>query len=139
MSANVLLELPPSDVAELMALPDGTKRMNQLFRVGQGRRITGSVIETVGQQQDSKRRVRGGAARSRLQAEGIIILGDYSADQEIARQLSLPVPQEGEFVSIRVAAASTAGAGVATIDGRLWRVATGTDPITPASTTPGQT
>jgi len=136
---NVLLELPPSDVDELMALPDGTKRMNQLFRVGQGRRITGSVIETVGQQQDSKRRVRGGAARSRLQAEGIIILGDYSADQEIARQLSLPVPQAGEFVSIRVAAASAPGAGVATIDGRLWRVATATDPITPAPTTPGQT
>lgn len=136
---NVLLELPQSDVDELMALPDGTKRMNQLFRVGQGRRITGSVIETVGQQQDSKRRVRGGAARSRLQAEGIIILGDYSAHQEIARQLSLPVPQEGEFVSIRVAPASTAGAGVATIDGRLWRVATATDPITPAPTTPGQT
>lgn len=135
---NVLLQLPRSDVEALMALTHGTQRINQLFRLGQGRRITGSVIETVGQQEDSKRRVRRGDARSRLQAEGLIILGDYSADQEIARQLSLPVPQEGEFVSIRVAPASRGGAGVATISGGLWRVATSADPVTPAPNTPGQ-
>lgn len=135
---NVLLELPRSDVEALMALTHGTQRINQLFRLGQGRRITGPVIETVGQQEDSKRRVRRGDARSRLQTEGLIVLGDYSADQEIARQLSLPVPQEGEFVSIRVAPASRAGVGIATISGGLWRVATPADPVTPAPNTPGQ-
>ncbi len=135
---NVLLQLPRAAVDALMALRHGTQRINQLFRLAQGRRITGSVIETVGQQDDPKRRVRKGDARSRLQQEGVIILGDYSADQAIARQLGLPVPREGEFVSSRVVPATRSDRGVARIDGSLWRIALSGDPVTMAPATPGQ-
>jgi len=135
---NVLLQIDRAEVDAMIKLPHGTKRINQLFRLAQGLRITGTVIETVGRQEDSKRRVRKGDARSRLQVEGIIILGDYAADKAIAKQLGLPVPLEGEFVSSRVVPVIHPGPGVATINGGLWRVAVHGDPVTVAPDTPGQ-
>ena len=140
---NVLLLLPPLAVEALMALPSGQKRINQIFRIAQGHRISGTVIETLGQQVDARKRIRkNGGSRSRLKQEGIIILGDYEADCEIARKLGVPAPREGEFVSVRVApvrgAAQRAAQGVALIASSLWRVASSKDPIVNAPETPGQ-
>jgi hypothetical protein len=140
---NVLLQLPPRAVEALMALRFGQQRINQIFRIAQGYRISGTVIETLGQQVDPRKRIRkNGGSRSRLKQEGIIILGDYEADREIARKLGVPVPREGEFVSVRVApvrgATQRAAQGVALIDSSLWRVASSKDPIVNAPETPGQ-
>ena len=136
---NVLLQLPRSDVDELMSLKSGQQRINQIFRIAQRRRISSTVIETLGQQDDPMKRVRSnGGARSTLKSEGIIILGDYGSDREIASRLGVPSPSEGEFVSVRVARVTKAGKGVAMIDGGLWRVASRKDPISTAPDTPGQ-
>ncbi len=136
---NVLLQLPRTVVDGIMQLRTGQPRVNQIFRVAQGVPISGTVIETLAQQDDPNKRVRkNGGARSRLKPEGIIILGDYGAHQEIARCLRVRVPQEGEFVSVRVAQASRNGSGVAVIDNGLWRVASPNDPKCIAPDTPTQ-
>lgn len=136
---NILLQLPRAAVDELMRLRSGQRRIDQIFRIAQGRRISGTVIETLGQQIDPKKRVRGnGGSRSRLKPEGIIILGDYHADREIAQDLGVAVPCEGEFVAVRVAPAARTAQGVARIDGGFWRIASSTDPIVSAPKTPGQ-
>lgn len=136
---NILLQLPRADVDALIALPSGQRRINEIFRIAQGRRIGSAVIDTLGQQIDPKKRIRkNGGSRSRLKPEGIIILGDYEADREIARALGVAVPCEGEFVSVRVAPTTRSGSKAAFIDGGFWRVASTTDPIVPAPETPGQ-
>lgn len=136
---NILLQLAQADVEELMRLRSGQQRIDQIFRIAQGRRISGTVIETLGQQTDPRKRVRGnGGSRSRLKPEGIIILGDYHADRKIAQDLGVGVPCEGEFVAVRVAPAARTAPGVARIDGGFWRIASSTDPIVSAPNTPGQ-
>ena len=68
-------------------------------------------------------------ARTRLRAEGIIILGDSESHAAIALALGVPQPGPGESVSVRVHPAATAGQGVAEIRGGLWRVAGPGDPV----------
>jgi hypothetical protein len=136
---NPLLQLPRPVVDKIMGLRSGQQRVNEVFRVAQRVPFTGTVIETLAQQDDPNKRVRkNGGARTRLRREGIIILGDYLAHQDIARRLGLPVPQEGEFVSVRVSPAQSEGTGVAVIDNGLWRVAAPDDPICIAPDTPEQ-
>jgi hypothetical protein len=83
------------------------------------------------------KRVRdNGGARGRLKREGIIILGDYEQHRRIAKALGIPIPQPGEFVSVRVTPASAAGKGVVSLDGGRWKVAKDSDPITQAPECP---
>lgn len=134
---NVLLLLPRPTVDALMALPNGQQRIDQIFRVAQCQRIGRGVIATLGQQDDYMKRVRyNGGSRSRLQPEGIVILGHYDGHKHIAQALGIPVPGRGESVGVRLAPAAKAGAGVATISGKLWRVATAADPVVAAPDCP---
>lgn len=134
---NLLLQLDPSQVQAILALPNGQQRVDQIFRVAQRTIIGRAVIATLAQQDDYMKRVRGnGGSRSRLQPEGIIILGHYKEHQQIARDLEIPVPTGGELVSVRVTPASLPGKGIASIDQGLWRVATDSDPITVAPICP---
>lgn len=127
---NVLLQLPRATVDALMALPSGQQRINQIFRIAQKQRIGRGVIATLGQQKDFMKRVRSnGGSRSALRREGIIILGDYNSHRNIAQALGLPIPKEGENVSVRVAPATEEGPGVVRLDGKLWRVANDNDPV----------
>jgi hypothetical protein len=98
---NILLQLPPDVVSHLMNIKSGAQRVNQLFRVAQRMRVgRGVVVATVAQQDDYMKRVRyNGGARSSLQPEGIIILGQYRSHQAIARALGLPISLKGESVS----------------------------------------
>ena len=103
---NVLLQLP-MDVVEHIFEPSGggkgSERIRRLFRSAHGVRISRTAVETVAQQKDSMKRVRGnGGAREALRPEGILILGQFTAHQQIARDLGLPVPQAGESVAARV-------------------------------------
>src|SRR5205085_1514248 len=78
---NVLLQLPKEALDEIMK-PNysGQKRVNELFRRTLGRRVGRGVVATVAQQDDYMKRVRGnGGARTHLQPEGIIILGQYGS------------------------------------------------------------
>lgn len=134
---NVLLDLPRSTVDRIMALSSGQRRIAEIFRVAQQRRIGRGVIATLGQQNDYMKRVRdNGGSRGRLKSEGIVILGHYEAHRRIASDLGVPVPERGEMVSVRLAPASEIGKGVAEIDGGLWRVAVDSDRVVAAPTCP---
>ncbi|MFE4337145.1 NaeI family type II restriction endonuclease [Streptomyces sp. NPDC056831] len=127
---NTLLHMPADDRDAILAHPSGQRRVNELFRRVQHRRIGRNTVRTVVQQSDYMKRLRGnGGSRSALRGEGIIILGDYRAHQDIARRLGLPVPQDGEFVSARVVrAVPGSGRPVAVFDGAQWSVASPEDP-----------
>ncbi|MFF3836185.1 NaeI family type II restriction endonuclease [Streptomyces sp. NPDC001930] len=135
---NTLLHMDPVHRAAVYEASSGQARLNELFRRCQQRRIGRNVIRTVAQQKDYMKRVRGnGGSRSSLKDEGIIILGDYRSHQEIAGQLGVPIPREGEFVSVCVTPADESHAGPRTlIDGSLWTVATAGDVIVAAPTLP---
>ncbi|MEU9096386.1 NaeI family type II restriction endonuclease [Streptomyces sp. NPDC048361] len=127
---NVLLHMSESDREAIFARPSGQARLNELFRRAQQRRIGRSVVRTVAQQKDYMKRVRGnGGSRTALREEGILIMGDYDSHRQVAAQLGVPVPAEGEFVSVRVAEACSgqpSSPGVV-LGGRRWVVASATD------------
>ncbi|MFM8252021.1 MAG: NaeI family type II restriction endonuclease [Planctomycetota bacterium] len=134
---NVLLQLPRVVVDQVMSLPSGQQRIDQIFRVAQGKIIGRGVIATLGQQDDYMKRIRGnGGSRSRLKPEGIIILGHYEEHRQIASQLELPVPNRGELVSIRLAPATSLDTKVVVLQGNRWRIAETSDPVIEAPDCP---
>ncbi|MGP3950185.1 NaeI family type II restriction endonuclease [Streptomyces sp. 7N604] len=133
---NVLLHMGQQDRMAIFTPKGGQARLNELFKRAQRRRIRRNVVRTVAQQKDYMKRVRGnGGSRSALRPNGILIMGDYRSHQEIAAQLGLPVPQEGEFVSARVIEAKPHHCGHhrTVLDGRRWVLA---DPSDPEETAP---
>ncbi len=134
---NILLQLDQAIVTKIFAARSGQKRINELFRNTLGMRVGRAVVATVAKQDDYMKRVRSnGGARTALQPEGIVILGQYSADGAIARALDVPVPEPGESVSVRLTPATGRGPGVVRIGEGFWRIAATSDPITPAPTLP---
>ncbi|MFF3858509.1 NaeI family type II restriction endonuclease [Streptomyces sp. NPDC002209] len=138
---NTLLHMNPSDREAVFAKKSGQARLNELFLRAQRRRIGRNVVRTVAQQKDYMKRVRGnGGARSSLRREGIIIMGDYRSHQDIARQLALPVPREGDFVSARVVRSNPGDSRPsAVIDGESWVLAESGDLVIPAPLLPAHT
>jgi hypothetical protein len=133
LSPNVLLTLPDETVQRIFRPKSGQQRLNELFRLVQRRRISRGVVATVAQQHDYMKRVRyNGGSRSQLRPEGIVILGDYSNHRLIAQQLGVEPPEDGESVSIRLAACEAGTPWSASIDGATWRVARDEDPIVEA-------
>jgi hypothetical protein len=134
---NALLQLPRPVVDRIFAMRHGTQRLNELFREAQGMRIGRGVVATVAQQHDYMKRVRrNGGSRTTLKPEGLIILGQYTNHCAVAAALGVPKPGPGESVAVRVAPAIRPGAGVADIEGSLWRVATDADPVVEAPDLP---
>ncbi|MFD9563646.1 NaeI family type II restriction endonuclease [Streptomyces sp. NPDC059994] len=139
---NILLHMDEDDRAAVFAHSSGQARLNELFRRAQKRRIGRNVVRTVAQQKDYMKRVRGnGGSRSALQREGIVIIGDYDSHRAVASQLQIPIPQEGEFVSVRLAEVNPGESTQASVllDGHRWRVAARDDlpqtaPALPAHT-----
>jgi hypothetical protein len=126
---NVLLQLDRATVDRIMSLKSGQKRINELFRNTLGMRVGRAVVATVAQQDDYMKRVRGnGGARTALQPDGILILGQFHSHGAVAKALGILVPGRGESVSARVKTANGAGVGVVKIGKQFWRVAKPTDP-----------
>ncbi|MFG2377372.1 NaeI family type II restriction endonuclease [Streptomyces sp. NPDC048504] len=128
---NVLLHMNPGDRDLIFSHQSGQARLNELFRLVQRRRIGRNVVRTVAQQKDYMKRVRGnGGARSALRKEGILIMGDYASHQEIAAKLRIPVPAEGEFVSVRVVKVDPDDGSQPRVelDGETWKTAGPDDP-----------
>jgi hypothetical protein len=139
---NVLLHMDPADRDAVFAAGSGQRRLNELFRRVQKRRIGRNVVRTVAQQKDYMKRVRGnGGSRSALRAEGIVIMGDYASHREIADRFGLPLPGEGEFVSARVTPAGPhhGDAPRVCLDGRQWVLAQPGDSVVPAPALPSHT
>lgn len=130
MRPNVLLAMDRGDVDHMMQLTSGQKRINQLFRLAEGQRVTRNVIATVGKQADYMKRVRSnGGSRSHLASEGYILLsGDFIHQRTLADQLGVDPPLRGEVVSIRVVPDPH---GVP-IDDRAWRRARPGESVSPA-------
>ena len=65
------------------------------------------------------------------------MLGHQESDPVVARDLGLPVPRKGEFISVRVypAAQETGLAATAEIGDAAWRVARPSDPVIQAPST----
>ncbi|MEU4794426.1 NaeI family type II restriction endonuclease [Streptomyces sp. NPDC023327] len=136
---NVLLHMDPADRKEILSFSSGQKRLDELFRRVQRRRISRNVVRTVAQQKDYMKRVRGnGGSRSALAPEGILIMGDYDSHRRVAVALDLPAPREGEFVSARVARASDHHNDQPSVllDGERWVVAGPEDSVEPAPRLP---
>ncbi|MDQ2947626.1 MAG: NaeI family type II restriction endonuclease [Acidobacteriota bacterium] len=137
MPASVLLQLDRPTVDKILALPSGQKRVNELFRSALGRIVGRGAVATAAQQDDYMKRVRAnGGARTLLQSEGIIILGQYQSHVAIARSFGIPIPGAGDSVSIRVSPATGRRVGVVEINGQLWKQAAPNDPIVKAPDLP---
>jgi hypothetical protein len=117
---------------------NGQARVNELFRLVQGRIIRRAELATVAQQDDFMKRARGnGGARSQLRAEGILVLGHQDNDPLVAAALGLPVPRKGEFISARVSPATGGRAGpAAVIGGQRWALARPGDAVLAAPQIP---
>lgn len=134
---NVLIQTDQEVVSQIFAPKSGMERINQLFRLIQGRIISRNVVATVNQGSDYMKRIRAnGGARTHLKNEGIIILGQYKTHLAIARELGLPMPGKGDSVSIRVVPTGGPGDGIAKIGNQYWRIADCHDPTTPAPDCP---
>ncbi|GAB2948136.1 NaeI family type II restriction endonuclease [Nonomuraea fastidiosa] len=131
LQENILLSLPDDDIDAIFRSTSGQKRINELFRRVQGRRISRTVVATVAMQEDYMKRVRGnGGARSALRPEGIVIFGQYRNHVEAAKALGLPTLGPGESMSIRLARkrAHHAGLPSITLNGEEWVAALPDDP-----------
>ena len=137
---NILLSLDAATLERIFTPASGQERILELCRRVTGRRIGRNTIATVAQQQDYMARLRdnGGGARTVLRREGYLIPGDYSAHQDIARQLGQPVPQPGEIVSFQVVPTDDTQEMSVELDGRRWRAARDGDVVLePAPKLPG--
>lgn len=137
LEENLLLHIDKETQAAVLAAGSESKRspgqakVNELFRRVQRRRVNRTVVRTLAQQKDYMKRVRyNGGARDKLRKEGILICGDYPNHQAVAEQLGLPVPHEGENVSIRVVEAKPhhKGEPYVLLEGRRWVAASPDDP-----------
>lgn len=130
---NVLLDLSAEAQQAIFAERSGQRRVDELFRRTLGRRVGRGVVATVAQQADYMKRVRGnGGSRSRLQPEGIVILGDSSPHRAIAYALDVEVPEQGESVAVRVTPSEPNWIGPGfEADGSRWRQARSTDSVLP--------
>ena len=109
LAENALLRLSKRDVDAILAKHSGQQRVNELLIRATGMRLSRNVIWTVATgndkpKDDPTRRIRGGkqGARGQLRSKGIVIFGDYENHREAARKLGLPIPGDGEYVSIRL-------------------------------------
>ncbi|WPO73554.1 NaeI family type II restriction endonuclease [Streptomyces sp. KN37] len=129
---NTLLALPESERQAIFHASAGYRgsgnggqlRTNELFRRVQERPVNRNTVLTVASQDDGPKRVRD--ARKHLRPEGILILGHQNQHPHIARDLDLPVPGKGSWVSVRVTPADNTGSARKTtrIRGRdymIWR------------------
>jgi hypothetical protein len=139
---NVLLHLPESTRNQILieGPRQGQRRVIELFRRVQNRRIGRGAVRTAAQQLDYMARLREGKNRARtvLREEGIVIAGPYSKHQAIARQIGAEVPRRGEFVSFRVAEAKPhhGDRPRVELEGRAWVLATPDDPVVTAPRLP---
>jgi hypothetical protein len=115
----------------------GQRRVDMLFRLVQQRLVNRASVEAAAQQKDPMKRARDARKRDRLGGEGILVLGHQEHDPDVARDLGLPVPGKGQFVSARVVLAEgTSRALAAEIEGEWWRLASEDDPVVPAPLMP---
>ncbi|TDN92214.1 restriction endonuclease NaeI [Microbacterium sp. BK668] len=133
---NLLLHMSPEARARVFAnARSGQARVNQLFREVQQQLIGRQTVLTVAQQDDAPKRARD--ARPHLRPDGMLVIGHELAHQRVARELGLPAPAKGEWISVRVVPVNEADTRKFTVlDGKRWAKARNDDPPTPAPLLP---
>ncbi|WP_194838809.1 NaeI family type II restriction endonuclease [Nocardia sp. XZ_19_369] len=133
---NVLVHLPEADITAIFAPRTGRRRVEELFRRVQHRPISETAAYTVALQAHGARRLR--EARSNLIEEGIVILGHSAGDRQIALLLGLPIPEDREWVSARVAPFGDREDGTPYFEaeGQRWVLAEPGDPVVTAPQMP---
>ncbi|MFF8378415.1 NaeI family type II restriction endonuclease [Streptomyces sp. NPDC015661] len=122
LPVSALALLPGEDATAILADPSGQQRVNELFRRVQHRLLRRTDVVTVARQADAPKRVR--EARRALAAEGVLVLGHQSVHAEPARDLGLPVPEQGTWVSARLVPAEEGSrARTILLGGTRWRLA----------------
>ncbi|WP_083750736.1 NaeI family type II restriction endonuclease [Kribbella sp. ALI-6-A] len=122
MIENTLIHLPDGLMNEISDASSGQKAVNLLFSRVQGHLINRSAILTAAQQVDSAKRVRD--ARKALARDGVVIFGHYDPHPKMARDLGLPAPTLGRFISARLAEYEVGDSEPFTvIANRRWRLA----------------
>lgn len=120
---------------ELASQRSGQKAVNMLFRRIQHELINHATIVTAAQQIDASRRAR--QARYDLAAEGILVLGPYTAHADVASRLGLPRPGQSQFVSGRVVQTTRDNPQPSVeLDHASWRLADSNDPVVHAPRLP---
>ncbi|SDE55394.1 NaeI family type II restriction endonuclease [Glycomyces harbinensis] len=127
LPVNRLLHLPENTRDRILAFRSGQQRVNELFRRVQGEIIGRDSVEPVAMQTDVAKRVRD--SRLQLWLEGIVILGHQSDHPRIARELALPVPSKGEWISVRLVPDTGDGRPVTIFKGRPSVVAREYEPV----------
>jgi len=137
LAENVLLHLPPEDLDAVVSKKSGQQRLNELFRRVQGRIVRREVVLTVGRQKDSPRRARMTREPGHLGKEGIIVLGHYAWDVDVAKALLLPIPTSGEWVSVAVVSVDPTSERLKfSADGKWWAIAEPGEALSAAPTIP---
>lgn len=99
-----LLSSLPEKVRKAILDPSksATERMAELFRRCVGVVIDQKTVDTVGQQRDSSKRVRGnGGARDILEPEGILVFTNQTETNDILERNGFPRLGPGQFLSLR--------------------------------------
>lgn len=143
LDENLLLHLDAATLAAIFSLDgrrNGQKRINQLFRLVQRRIVRREVVLTVARQKDGPRRARMAREPRNLGREGIIVLGHYEWDLDVADRLALPRPKSGEWISVRVHPIEpTSDRPTFQADGRHWAIARDDEPEVQAPAIPRST
>ena len=125
---NVLLQLPGDQVEAILSRRGASARVSELFRRAQGMVLNETTLQTVTLAENFGKRVR--EVVPVVRRDGVIVLSAHTA--KIAQELGLPVPERGQWVSVRVVPAADDDVLVTTIDGQRWRPAHPEDPIVEA-------
>jgi len=140
LDENLLLHLDAPTLAAIFSLDGrraGQKRINQLFRLVQRRIIRREVVLTVARQKDGPRRARMAREPRHLGGEGIMVLGHYQWDVDVADSLDLPRPNSGEWISVRVHPVEPdSDRPTFHADGRQWAIARDDEPPVQAPIAP---
>ena len=127
---NLILHLDDATRSSILDYSlSGQSRVNQLFRKVHGRLIRREVVLAVAQQDDGPKRVRD--ARKHLQPEGIMVLGHQGSHPRIADAFGLVAPSKGSWIAVKVKQTTEPEPGTIEIEGKIWRLASQTDPVGP--------
>ncbi|MGX1807491.1 NaeI family type II restriction endonuclease [Nocardia sp. NPDC055321] len=125
---NLLLQLDPGTVEEIMRPSSGQQRINELIKRVQGTIIDRTTAITVARQADGMKRCRD--ARNQLRAKGIVLVGHQRQGPVVAGQLGLPKIEKGTFIAVRLieVPGPTVERPAALLEGRYYAVASADDP-----------
>ncbi|MGW4812507.1 NaeI family type II restriction endonuclease [Kitasatospora cineracea] len=129
LHTGVLQHLTEEERKAILGQDRSVRRLTELFRRVQGRRLTRSDLATVCRAPDPMRRLRD--ALPQLSREGILVVAGHLGNCSVLTALGTPEPAPGEWVGLRLAPADGEPGPVIDLDGTSWRKARPEDPEIP--------